>query len=167
MSPDNFKPRKWGQVLKQPEGFFAFVPSPLPPRIDPDWSLADKLARAERELAHLAGLARNLPNPRLLIAPFVRREAVLSSRIEGTQASLSDLFLFEAADRAEPHADVAEVANYVQALEYGLRRLGSLPISLRLMSELHQRLMHGVRGGHLTPGEFRHRRIGSVHRVAP
>jgi Fic family protein len=155
MTPDDFTTNKWGKLLRQPEGFWAFIPSPLPPQLNPDWSLVNQVTTAERELAHLAGLARNLPNPQLLIGPFLRREAVLSSRIEGTQASLSDLFLFEAAEHSQPNSDVTEVANYVRALEYGLHRLATLPISLRLMNELHQRLMHGVRGGHLTPGEFR------------
>jgi Fic family protein len=112
-------------------------------------------------LGELGGLARNLPNPHLLISPFLRREAVLSSRIEGTQASLSDLFFFEAADSARfmpdrqtPH-DVREVANYVKALEYALKRLDELPLSLRLIRELHEILLSGVRGQHWTPGEFR------------
>jgi Fic family protein len=104
-------------------------------------------------------MARTLPNPHLLIAPFVRREAVLSSRIEGTRASLSDLFAFEASGVADPRtSDVREVANYVDALGYGLKRLAELPISLRLVREMHARLMSGVfgvRGEHLTPGEFR------------
>jgi Fic family protein len=103
-----------------------------------------------------------LLNPHLLIAPFVRREAVLSSRIEGTQASLSDLYAYEAVQKTavqltmfEPPPDVREVYNYVRALEYGLDRLQSLPLSLRLIREIHARLMEGVRGEHGTPGEFR------------
>jgi Fic family protein len=156
MKPEDFTAAKWGRVLRQPEGFWAFVPHQLPPTIMPDWNLVERLNAAERELAHLAGLARNLANPQLLIGPFVRREAVLSSRIEGTQASLSDLFFFEAAGQTAANAsDVHEVANYVRALEYGLQRLESLPISIRLMGELHERLMAGTRGGHLTPGDFR------------
>jgi Fic family protein len=101
-------------------------------------------------------VARTLPNPHLLIAPFVRREAVLSSRIEGTQAGFSDLIFFEAAPSAKPPIeDVKEVANYVSALEHGLARLKDLPVSLRLIRETHERLMHGVRGASMTPGEFR------------
>lgn len=103
----------------------------------------------------MAGLARTLPNPHLLIRPFVRREAVLS-RIEGTEASLSDLFFFEAASApAQAAGDVVEVANYVKALEYGLTRLADLPVSLRLLREMHEHLMTGVRGRHIAPGEFR------------
>jgi Fic family protein len=90
----------------------------------------------------------------LLIYPFVRKEAVLSSRIEGTQSSLSDLLLFEAT-KAEKQRDVKEVQNYVHAIEYGLKRLEELPLSLRLIRELHAILMEGVRGEQATPGEFR------------
>jgi len=117
--------------------------------------MASQLSRADRALGELAGIGRALPNPHLLILPFARREAVLSSRIEGTQASLSDLFAFEAAPRAEETGDVREVFNYVRALEFGLSRLKDLPVSLRLTREIHERLMHGVRGEHTTPGEFR------------
>ena len=107
-------------------------------------------------MSELAGAARTLPNPHLLIGPFIRREAVLSGRIEGTQASLSDLFFFEASGAADPAVpDVREVSNYVKALEHGLARLDALPISLRLIREIHAKLMEGVRGEHLTPGEFR------------
>ncbi|MEW6267199.1 MAG: Fic family protein [Thermodesulfobacteriota bacterium] len=119
------------------------------------------LSEADRALSELAGLARTLPNPHLLIGPFIRREAVLSSRIEGTRTALSDLFFFEAADAAPPHEnspplhDVKEVFNYVKALEYGLRRLDELPLCLRLIREMHAILMEGVRGEHSTPGEFR------------
>jgi Fic family protein len=125
------------------------------------WGLANALSEADRALAELAGTARNLPNPHLLIGPFIRREAVLSSRIEGTEASLSDLFYFEAGAPGSPRgfrglaADVREVANYVRAMEYGLKRLRDLPLSLRLIREIHGKLMEGVRGERLTPGEFR------------
>ena len=140
MKPDDFTNAKWGALLKQPQGYWAFVPNALPPELNVDWDLANQIASAQGELSRLAGLARNLPNPRLLIGPFVRREAVLSSRIEGTQASLSDLFFFEAADHPKSDtSDVREVANYVRAMEYGLHRLASLPVSLRLMGELHER----------------------------
>ena len=97
-----------------------------------------------------------MPNPHLLIHPFIRREAVLSSRIEGTQASLSDLLFFEASGESGGYpVDVVEVSNYVKALEYGVERLEKLPVSLRLIREIHKHLMEGVRGEHMTPGEFR------------
>jgi Fic family protein len=115
------------------------------------------LSEADRMLGELSGLSRSLPNPHLLMMPFVRREAVLSSRIEGTRASLSDLYTYEAIQLSmfEPSPDVREVYNYVRALEYGLERLHSFPLSLRLIREIHARLMEGVRGEHQTPGEFR------------
>lgn len=120
------------------------------------WELAGQISEADRGLSELAGICRTLPNPHLLIRPFMSREAVLSSRIEGTQASLSDLFFFEAARASSwPDSDVREVRNYVQALEFALKRLDELPVSLRLLREMHRELMHGVRGEHLTPGEFR------------
>ncbi len=156
MQPSDFSPATHGRVVKMHTGFWAYVPNPLPPPLESTWQLAGLAAEAHRQVGELAGLARTLPNPHLLIRPFVRREAVLSSRIEGTQASLSDLFFFEAAATpAQATGDVLEVANYVKALEYGLTRLADLPVSLRLLREMHERLMTGVRGRHLAPGEFR------------
>lgn len=113
------------------------------------------LSRADSALSELSGLGRQLPNPNLLIAPYVRREAVLSSRIEGTRTSLSELLLDEAEPSRSSDADLREVQNYVEALEHGLERLRELPLSLRLVRELHERLMRGVRGDQATPGEFR------------
>jgi Fic family protein len=100
-------------------------------------------------------MGETLPNPHLLIVPFTRREAVLSSKIEGTQASLSELFQFEAGKETAGSPDVREVSNYVRAMEYGLQRLKELPLSTRLVRELHEQLLRGVRGEHYTPGEFR------------
>jgi Fic family protein len=117
-----------------------------------------ELSEAERRLGELAGIGHLLPNPHLLISPYVRREAVLSSKIEGTITSVSDLFIFEAAPSEQPKSpDVREVHNYVRALEHGLKRLPELPLSLRLIRELHRELMRGVRGQERTPGEFRTR----------
>lgn len=132
------------------------MPDLLPPNIALSWSLVSQLSSADRALSELAGVARNLPNPHLLINPFVRREAVLSSQIEGTQTSLSELFFFEAAERSEaPRSDVEEVVNYISALEYGLSRLAEQPITLGLLKEMHSRLMQGVRGQDKSPGQFR------------
>ena len=157
MNPQDFHKRSPGRVLRAPAGYWAFVPGPLPPTLPWTPELVTVLSEADRALGELAGLGRSLPNPHLLIRPLVRREAVLSSRIEGTQASLSDLYAYEAAQLPlfEPPSDVREVYNYVQALEYGLERLRTLPLSLRLIREVHARLMEGVRGEHQTPGEFR------------
>jgi Fic family protein len=95
MQPDSFTSRAPGQVRRMPQGYWAFVPDPLPPDLQPSWELARSISEADRALSELAGIAHTLPNPHLLVGPFIRREAVLSSRIEGTQASLSDLFYFE------------------------------------------------------------------------
>ncbi len=160
MQPTDFTHDKTGRLLKNPHGYWSYVPAPLPPELPLSWELVGRLSEADRALAELRGVAQTLPNPHLLIGPFVRREAVLSSRIEGTQADLSDLLLYEATGRPDPTltadtADVQEVANYVTALEHGLSRLSDLPLSLRLVREMHEKLMAGVRGERLTPGEFR------------
>ncbi len=135
-------------------GYWAFIPHPLPPKLEWDNSLVSLISKADLALGTLSGLGENLPNPHLLIYPFIRREAVLSSRIEGTQSSLSDLLFFEAT-KLEKQRDVKEVQNYVHAIEYGLKRLEELPLSLRLIRELHNILMEGVCGERATPGEFR------------
>ena len=123
-----------------------------------DQDLVRMLSRADAALSELSGVGRLLPNPHLLITPWMTREAILSSRIEGTRTTLSELLIDEAggarvAGRAA--ADIKEVRNYVDALEHGVERLKQLPLSLRLVRELHARLMKGVRGDKATPGEFR------------
>ncbi|MFQ5882744.1 MAG: Fic family protein [Candidatus Methylomirabilales bacterium] len=156
LDPKDFQTSTAGRCVKTPQGYWAFIPNPLPPEFSYTPELTGLLSEADRSLGQLAGVGRLLPNPHLLVAPYIRREAVLSSRIEGTQASLGDLFFFEAAPAEPPRApDVLEVYNYVRALECGLARLKDLPLSLRLVREIHARLMEGVRGAHLTPGEFR------------
>ncbi len=156
MDPVEFRNSPSGRVIQTPNGYWAFDPHPLPPSIEYDAETVGLLSDADRGLGNLAGIGQLLPNPHLLIAPYIRREAVLSSRIEGTQASLSDLLFFEAAEEEPPRApDVQEVRNYVRAMEYGLERLAKLPLSLRLVREIHARLMRGVRGEHARPGEFR------------
>jgi len=157
VNPQDFHKSSPGRVLRIPAGYWACVPNPLPPTLPWTPELVTVLSEADRALGELAGLGRSLPNPHLLIRPLVRREAVLSSRIEGTQASLSDLYAYEAAQLPlfEPPSDVREVYNCVHALEYGLERLRTLPLSLRLIREIHAQLMEGVRGEHQTPGEFR------------
>jgi Fic family protein len=157
MNPHDFHAPYAGRVVTTPQGYAAFIPAPLPPKIEYGQDLVLALSRADAALSELSGLGRHLPNPHLLIAPYLRREAVLSSRIEGTKASLSDLLLNEA-EAGMPRTandDVREVQNYVAALEHGLKRLDKLPLSLRLVREIHERLMKGVRGDRATPGEFR------------
>ena len=149
-----FKNSPSGKLIRSTGGYRAFVPNPLPPKLEWDDALVSILSKADIALGTLSGLGETLPNPHRLIYPFIRREAVLSSRIEGTQSSLSDLLLFEAT-QVEKRGDVREVQNYVRAMEYGLKRLNELPLSLRFIRELHGVLMEGVRGEHATPGEFR------------
>jgi Fic family protein len=156
MKPEDFQNSTAGRVIRHPNGYWAFDPAPLPPKIDWSLALVTTLSDAERNLSKLSSLGGLLPNPHLLVRSFMRREAVISSRIEGTRASLSDLYTYETQlSFLEPSADVKEVHNYVVALDYGLQRLETLPVSLRLIREMHARLMAGVRGEHLTPGEFR------------
>ncbi|MCL5951137.1 MAG: Fic family protein [Chloroflexi bacterium] len=164
MDPNSFQAGSPGRVVQIGQAglaYWAFVPAPLPPDLTPSYDLIRVLSEADRALGELAGLGRALPNPHLLIGPFVRREAVLSSRIEGTQADIADLYVYEAEQRRAPHppappeSDVQDVLNYVRAMEYGLTRLKELPMSLRLLRELHAELLHGVRGEQATPGEFR------------
>jgi Fic family protein len=145
-----------GRTIKTQQGYSAFVPDPLPPKIEFGERLVRALSDADRAIGRLAGEGGRLPNPHLLIRSFVRREAVLSSRIEGTQATLGELLAAEAGAAVDRSPDdLREVANYVVALEYGVARLRKLPLSLRLVRELHQRLMRGVRGDRAYPGEFR------------
>lgn len=153
MDREAFKNSPAGKLLKTPQGYWSFIPNPLPPKLSWNEDLILLLSEAERALGKLEGIGQTLPNPHLLITPFIHREAVLSSRIEGTQSSLSDLYRFEAT--REEKGDALEVENCVKALEYGLNRLETLPLCLRLIREIHQILMEGVRGGYATPGEFR------------
>ncbi|HET9212899.1 MAG TPA: Fic/DOC family N-terminal domain-containing protein [Thermoanaerobaculia bacterium] len=127
MNPADFQDPRAGRAVQAPGGYAAFIPAPLPPELAYDSSLVLALSRADAALSELSGLGRQLPNPHLLIAPYVRREAVLSSRIEGTRASLSDLLLDEAEPDRSADGDVREVRSYVAALEHGLERLRELP----------------------------------------
>jgi len=148
-----------GRFLKQVEGHTAFIPSNLPP--DPPIRYDDEMHRilsdANQNLARLDGVASTLPNPDLFVAMYVRHEAVLSSQIEGTQSTLEDVLQFEIDPKggAIPK-DVHEVVNYIDAMKYGLDRLREgRPLCLKLIRQIHGRLMAGTRGGEKTPGEFR------------
>ncbi|OWV92697.1 cell filamentation protein Fic [Rhizobium sp. R72] len=135
----------------------AFVPPPLPPEPTIDvLSLLERLSLAERALGRLDGITMLLPRQELFLYMYVRKEAVLSSQIEGTQSTLSDLLRFETeAQAGQPVDDIREVSNYVDAMMYGLERLETLPMSLRLIGEMHVKLLHSGRGGTKDPGEFR------------
>jgi Fic family protein len=149
-------PKASGRWIKTLAGYRAFHPDPLPPELTWTPKLVRALSDADQLLGRLAGEGRRLPNPHLLIRPFVQREAVFSSRIEGTQSTLGELLAAEAgAAVARSPEDLREVGNYVAALEHGIARLKTLPLSVRLVRELHEKLMTGVRGDHATPGELR------------
>ena len=157
MTPADARHRA-GRYVAQPGRYRAFLPAPLPPvpPIRLEGELQALLSRADRALGRLDGSIQTLPHPDLFVAMYVRKEAVLSSQIEGTQSSLQDVLAAEArvlsADRPD---DVDEVFNYVGAMNRGLARLASLPVSVRLIREIHERLLDGVRGQHRSPGELR------------
>ncbi len=147
-----------GRFVKQASGYTAFVPAPLPPEppVEMDLPMVGLLSRADQAVGRLDGVTRTLPNPDLFVAMYVRREAVLSSQIEGTQSTLEDVLSYELDPRQrEVPEDVEEVVNYVRAMNYGLERLAELPLSLRLIREIHAELLSGTRGAEKLPGEFR------------
>jgi cell filamentation protein, protein adenylyltransferase len=156
MRREQFQAAQRAHVVHTLEGYLAFVPPPLPPDLRLDRELVATLSAADRALGELAGTARTLPNPHLVAKALVRREAVLSSRIEGTQASLSDLVLFEAQPvHGGRTGDVREVLNYVSAMDFAVDPNRQLPLSVRLLREVHRILLTGVRGGYATPGDVR------------
>ncbi|MHB8214370.1 MAG: Fic family protein [Vulcanimicrobiaceae bacterium] len=158
MNADDSMGHRAGRYIRQPAGYRAFIPAPLPP--DPPVELSERLrpllSEADYALGRLDGAVLTLPNPDLFVFMYVRKEAVLSSEIEGTQSSLQNVLAAEAQlNDPDAPADVGEVINYVRALNHGLARLPDLPVSVRLIREIHGELMHGVRGGTLAPGELR------------
>lgn len=146
-----------GIFMSHANGYQCFIPKPLPPEpainIDPE--MQELLSTADRKLGRLDGITEILPDPDLFIAMYVKKEALLSSQIEGTQASFVDVLEFNAESDSEKHNHVEEVVNYVAAMNYGLKGLESLPLSLRLIRNIHTELLKGVRGSHRNPGEFR------------
>jgi Fic family protein len=147
-----------GIFVMQPGGYKAFIPKPLPPSpsIHYDQNLQSLLSKADRALARLDGITTVLPNPDLFIAMYVKKEALLSSQIEGTQASLEGVLEFEADLMPKENVnEIKEVINYIRALNYGMNRLKELPMSLRLIKEIHRILLEETRGTHRNPGEFR------------
>ena len=159
MNPKAFKNSTAGKCIRTIARFpyWAYVPNPLPPKIELDWALVNLLSKADRKLEKLSDAGQLLPNAHLLIRPLlIRRESVTSSRIENTQSGLEDLFFFEAVETEPPPvSDVKEVINYIRAMEHGIERLEDLPISYRLICEIHEILMQGVRDENATPGLMR------------
>lgn len=156
MRPKNFVAPEFGEPIRAngPDGeFWAFLPKPIPRRIDLEPATIVANSRADIALANLAGAGRLLPNPHLLAQSYVVREAVASSGIEGTQASVPDVF--DSTSRGTEQGDVKEVRNYVRAFNQGLRRLDELPLCVRMITEIHAVLMEGVRGEDRRPGQIR------------
>jgi Fic family protein len=157
MKKTDFSQNAPGKLIKTLQGYIAYIPKPLPPELSWSPTLINHLTNAERSIARLEEVGQSFPVPHVLARPFVRKEAVLSSQIEGTQTSFQNLLHYEAkqltflADAPDAH----EVQNYVKALDYGLERIKTLPMSIRLIKELHEILMKGVRGELSTPGEIR------------
>jgi len=145
-----------GDLIQIPEKVYAFVPAPLPPLLKFELDDIRAVSEADQALGELRGLSEMIPNPHIFIGPFSAREAVSSSRIEGTISSEKDLLLFDVLPKEAPRTqDVGEVRNYITALNYGLGQTQRIPVSLRLIREIHKKLLHGVRGQEKRPGEFR------------
>ncbi|MBS1889097.1 MAG: Fic family protein [Actinobacteria bacterium] len=151
-----YRSTQFGSARRTPgrHGYVAYFPEPIPRALDLPVSTVMALADAEAALGQLAAVGGLLPNPELLVRPYLLREAVSSTRIEGTRTTIGEVLDVDAAGTT-PGADVEEVVNYVEAMRWGAGRLGELPISSRLLREIHERLMAGVRGRELAPGEFR------------
>lgn len=166
MDPNSFGSDRFGRVVRINPGrseFWAFLPTALPTELDLERSTVALVSRADLALGRLAGAGRVLPNPHLLMRSYLTQEALASSRIEGTQASLSDVLAVDG--RSDVAGPLREVLNYLAALDYGLDRLKELPVSMRLLKEMHAVLMRGVRGSERSPGELRRSQvwIGSIN----
>ncbi|MEX1163827.1 MAG: Fic family protein [Nitriliruptor sp.] len=157
MDDATFVERTFGRIerVPGPYGYDHYVPAPLPRTLQLDARTTRALSEADRAIGRLAGTGRLLPNPHLLVQPYLLTEALASSRIEGTQASLTDVLEAAVDDEESPDIDVREVQNYIAAFETARRRLGELPLSLRLIREAHERLLRNVRGKEKHPGDFR------------
>lgn len=151
--------KPFGKMVRNKDGHLTFIPKSLPPQINYDESLTSLISEASIQLGNLSGIGKLMPNPHLLIKPYLRREAVLSSKIEGTQASIMDVFRFEAGGIQEKESEAkrtTEVVNYVYALEECLNAVrNGAPIDLQMIRNAHKRLMQDVRGQELEPGKFR------------
>ncbi len=147
-----------GRLVSQSSGYRAFIPASLPPEppVEMDGELLALLSEADISLGRLDGIVKVIPDPDFFVTMYVRREAVLSSQIEGTQSTLEDLLEVELEPTAQDrHADVGDIVNYIAAMNHGLVRINELPLSLRLIREIHSELLRDGRGAHATPGEFR------------
>jgi Fic family protein len=157
MKKTDFSENAPGKTIKTLQRYTAYIPNPLPPELSWSATLINHLTKTERSIARLEEVGRSFPVPHVLARPFVRKEAVLSSQIEGTQTSFQNLLHYEAKQLTflMDSPDAHEVQNYVKALDYGLERIKTLPMSIRFIKELHAILMKGARGELSTPGEIR------------
>lgn len=156
MDAEGFTSTERGEIRKTLQGHYAFYPAPLPRTVELPAEAVTRLAGATAALYSLGGVGRLLPNPELLVLPYLRAEAVLSSKIEGTVSTISDLLFVQAQETRTPGADMLEVLNYLDAMKHGLQRLrAGFPLCLRLVKELQQVLLSGVRGETKKIGDFR------------
>jgi Fic family protein len=158
----SFTNNRFGEPYRDPAtgwDFWSFNPAPLPRELQLDSETVFALSSADAALGRLAGAGRHLHDPSVFVRPYMTREALASSRIEGTQASLSDVFQAEATGERVATLDVQEVWNYRSAMEAGLRQLPDLPLVGRVVREIHEILLSGVRGDKQTPGDFRERPV--------
>jgi len=158
MEAENYK-NAFGKVVQvdgvNGDQYNVFIPNPLPPNIEFDEELVLILSRAEEKLGKLSGVCLTLPSPNLLIIPYLRKEAIMSTRIEGTRISMQEVLLSEAKEREEKTKDAQEVVNYINTVNYALTKIEKSPINVELIKEMHKVLMEGVRGDDKAPGEFR------------
>ncbi|HQF90433.1 MAG TPA: Fic family protein [Methanofastidiosum sp.] len=158
MEAENYK-NAFGKVVQvdgvNGDQYNVFIPNPLPPNIEFDEELVLILSRAEEKLGKLSGVCLTLPSPNLLIIPYLRKEAIMSTRIEGTRISMQEVLLSEAKEREEKTKDAQEVVNYINTVNYALTKIEKSPINVELIKEMHKVLMEGVRGDEKAPGEFR------------
>jgi Fic family protein len=158
--------KPFGRLQKSKDGHLTFIPDQIPPRISYDESLASLTSEASIQLGGLSGIGKLMPNPHLLIRPYLRREAVLSSKIEGTQASIIDVFRFEAgrmiAEKEKEATRITEVINYVNTLDSCLAAVkNGATIDLKMIRAAHKMLMQNVRGGNSwSPANSGQYRIG-------
>ena len=158
MEAENYK-NAFGKVVQvdgvNGDQYNVFVPNPLPPKIEFDEELVLILSKAEEKLGKLSGVCLTLPSPNLLIIPYLRKEAIMSTRIEGTRISMQEVLLSEAKEKEEKTKDAQEVINYINTVNYALTKIENSPINLELIKEMHKVLMENVRGDEKAPGEFR------------
>lgn len=156
MNPERYQDTAFGRVRRTigPHGYFAYFPARIPRDLELTGTSVTLLTDAEAALGRLAGAGRLLPNPHFVVRPFLLREAVSSTRIEGTQADVRDVLEFEASE-LEPNADVEEVVNYLRAMDAGLELVNRVPLGVRVIQAMHGVLLDGVRGRERRPGEVR------------